>query len=70
MDFEDALLRKIPFILTEDEWNRMPDTMKGRIEGDYNPGHMSGRFLGSRTLRLKKKTLIEGLDFAIEYSLI
>lgn len=70
MNYEDAILSKVPFTLTNDEWDRIPSAMKGKIRGDYNPGHMPGRFMGCNTIRLKKKTLIEGIDFKIEYSLI
>jgi len=70
MGFEEQLLRRIPFVITDDEYMGLPEAMRGQIRGDFNPGHMPGRFLGNRTIRLSKKTLIEGIDFEIEYSLI
>lgn len=70
MDIEEQLLKRIPFVITDDEYMSLPEAMRGQIKGDYNPRRMPGRFLGNRTIRLSKKTLIEGIDFEIEYSLI
>jgi hypothetical protein len=70
MDIEEQLLRRIPFVITDDEYMSLPEAMRGEIKGDYNLRRMPGRFLGHKTIRLSKKTLIEGIDFEIEYSLI
>ena len=66
----EKLLQKVPFTLTDSEWGSIPDNMKGRIRGDYNPGRLPGIMVGNRTLKVGKKMLIEGIDFTIEYSLI
>lgn len=70
MTAEEKLLARVPFVLTEDEWARIPSRMKGVIRGDYNPGHQPGHMLGSKTLKVANRMLIEGMDFEIEYSLI
>lgn len=70
MTAAEKLLAKVPFTLTQSEWDRIPSRMKGMIKGDYNPGHMPGQMLGSKTLRVANRVLIEGMDFEIEYSLI
>ena len=70
MGFEEQLLMRVPFVITDDEYMSLPEAMRGQIRGDFNPRHMPGRFLGNRTIRLSKKTLIEGIDFEIEYSFI
>ena len=51
--------------LTEDEFDSLPKKVKGMIDSEWSDGPMNKSFMWNRTIRLKGKHYIEGLNMAI-----
>ena len=51
--------------LTEDEYEWLPKTVKGMIDSEWSDGPMNKSFMWNRTIRLKGRHYIEGLNMLI-----
>lgn len=52
-------------VVTEKEWDKLPNTVKGRIETECVPGGTRKHLVWNRTLRMAGRMFVEGLNLSI-----